>query len=89
MRASLCPLRTVEVTADATVAGDLSRRRPHQSPRTETGRLGQALNAMLSQVPPRRCHRLSRRPSTRPSRGSGGYTIARQPWGRRSRPRAR
>ncbi|WP_327188869.1 HAMP domain-containing sensor histidine kinase [Streptomyces xinghaiensis] len=50
MRASLRPLRTVEVTADAIVAGDLSRRIPHQSPRTETGRLGQALNAMLSQI---------------------------------------
>ena len=50
VRSSLRPLVEVEHTAAAIAAGDLSRRVPERSPRTEVGRLGAALNAMLGQI---------------------------------------
>jgi two-component system, OmpR family, sensor kinase len=50
IRASLRPLTDIERTAGAIAAGDLSRRVPERDPRTEVGRLGRSLNAMLSQV---------------------------------------
>jgi two-component system OmpR family sensor kinase len=50
VRTSLRRLVEVEQTAGAIAAGDLSRRVPVQDSRTEVGRLGLALNAMLSQV---------------------------------------
>jgi two-component system OmpR family sensor kinase len=50
VRASLRPLTEIEGTAAAIAAGDLSRRVPDRDPRTEMGRLGRALNAMLSQI---------------------------------------
>lgn len=50
VRRSLRPLVEVEHTAEAIAAGDLSRRVPHRDPRTEVGRLAQALNSMLEQI---------------------------------------
>lgn len=50
VRASLRPLGKVEETAAAIAAGDLSRRVPEQPPQTELGRLGRALNGMLTQI---------------------------------------
>jgi two-component system OmpR family sensor kinase len=50
VRASLRPLKDMEATAAAIAAGDLSRRVPDIDPRTEVGRLGRALNAMLAQI---------------------------------------
>jgi two-component system OmpR family sensor kinase len=50
VRRSLRPLVEVETTAAAIAAGDLSRRVPEGDPRTEVGRLGAALNAMLHQI---------------------------------------
>jgi two-component system OmpR family sensor kinase len=50
VRNSLRPLLEVETTAEAIAAGDLTRRVPDLSPRTEVGRLSQALNAMLGQI---------------------------------------
>ena len=50
VRASLRPLTEIEKTAAAIAAGDLSRRVPDRDPRTEVGRLGRSLNAMLSQI---------------------------------------
>ncbi|MFI8567131.1 sensor histidine kinase [Rhodococcus sp. NPDC078407] len=50
VRRSLRPLREVETTAAAIAAGDLHRRVPHRSERTEVGRLSAALNGMLSQI---------------------------------------
>jgi two-component system OmpR family sensor kinase len=50
VRASLRPLVNIEHTAEAIAAGDLSRRVPEADPRTEVGRLGNALNGMLTQV---------------------------------------
>ncbi|WP_328601087.1 sensor histidine kinase [Actinomadura physcomitrii] len=50
VRASLRPLAEVEETAGAIAAGDLSRRVPEADPRTEMGRLGRSLNAMLAQI---------------------------------------
>ena len=46
----LRPLRRMGAVADTIAAGDLSRRVEPASPRTEIGRLGLALNAMLSQI---------------------------------------
>ncbi|MHB8508035.1 MAG: HAMP domain-containing sensor histidine kinase [Candidatus Dormibacteria bacterium] len=46
----LRPLREIEVTASAIAAGDLARRVPRAGSRTEIGRLGTALNAMLGQI---------------------------------------
>ncbi|TDE27119.1 HAMP domain-containing sensor histidine kinase [Actinomadura sp. 6K520] len=50
VRASLRPLAEIEGTAGAIAAGDLARRVPQTDPRTEMGRLGQSLNAMLTQI---------------------------------------
>jgi len=50
VRTSLRPLTDIERTAEAIAAGDLSRRVPDRDPRTEVGRLGRSLNAMLAQI---------------------------------------
>jgi two-component system OmpR family sensor kinase len=50
VRASLRPLTDIEQTAQAIASGDLSRRVPDRDPRTEVGRLGRSLNAMLAQI---------------------------------------
>jgi signal transduction histidine kinase len=50
VRTSLRPLSDIEVTAGAIAAGDLSQRVPDRDPRTEVGRLGRSLNAMLAQI---------------------------------------
>jgi two-component system, OmpR family, sensor kinase len=51
VQASLRPLTDIEQTAQAIAAGDLSQRVPDRGdPRTEVGRLGRALNAMLAQI---------------------------------------
>ncbi|MFG2006531.1 sensor histidine kinase [Spirillospora sp. NPDC048911] len=50
VRVSLRPLRTIEMTAGAIAAGDLSRRVPEADPGTEVGRLGRSLNSMLAQI---------------------------------------
>ena len=55
VRKSLDPLVQIERTAGAIAAGDLTRRVPDPEPgcvvpRTELGRLSQALNAMLAQI---------------------------------------
>ncbi|ETK30847.1 hypothetical protein MPTA5024_38160 [Microbispora sp. ATCC PTA-5024] len=50
VRRSLRPLGEIERTAEAIAAGDLSRRVPLRHPRTEMGRLGRAINGMLSQI---------------------------------------
>ncbi|WP_372593655.1 ATP-binding protein [Actinotalea sp.] len=50
VRRSLRPLRTIEETAEAIAAGDLSRRVPDAAPGTEVGRLADSLNGMLTQI---------------------------------------
>jgi signal transduction histidine kinase len=50
VRNSLRPLTAVENTARAIAAGDLSRRVPEGSQRTEVGRLSTALNGMLARI---------------------------------------
>jgi two-component system, OmpR family, sensor kinase len=50
VRIGLRPLDRMGDTADAIAGGDLSRRVKPSDPRTETGRLGQALNAMLDRL---------------------------------------
>jgi len=50
VRLGLRPLAEIEETADAIAAGDLSRRVERADETTEVGRLGLALNAMLSQI---------------------------------------
>ena len=50
VRLGLRPLREIETTAAAIAAGDLSRRVERAEERTEVGRLGLALNAMLGQI---------------------------------------
>ncbi|MDQ4069875.1 MAG: HAMP domain-containing histidine kinase [Actinomycetota bacterium] len=50
VRAGLRPLEDIGRTARAIAAGDLSRRVEPAEPRTEVGRLGLALNAMLAQI---------------------------------------
>jgi len=50
VRAGLRPLGAIERTAAAIAAGDLSRRVERADERTEVGRLGLALNAMLGQI---------------------------------------
>ncbi len=50
VRLGLKPLAEIEQTAGAIAAGDLSRRVERADERTEVGRLGLALNAMLSQI---------------------------------------
>jgi two-component system OmpR family sensor kinase len=50
VRASLQPLAEIEQTAGEIAAGDLTRRVAEHDARTEVGRLGQSLNAMLAQI---------------------------------------
>ncbi len=50
VRLGLRPLEGIGVTAGAIAAGDLSRRVEPATERTEVGRLGLALNAMLAQI---------------------------------------
>ncbi|MGB8651951.1 MAG: HAMP domain-containing sensor histidine kinase [Mycobacteriales bacterium] len=50
VRRNLRPLVTVERTAEAIAAGDLSQRVPESDPRTEVGSLSHSFNAMLSQI---------------------------------------
>jgi two-component system, OmpR family, sensor kinase len=50
VRAALRPLDAMGRTADAIAAGDLSQRVERAEPRTEVGRLGLALNAMLAHI---------------------------------------
>lgn len=50
IRRALRPLEAIVTTAGAIGAGDLTRRVDDLSPRTEVGRLGGALNAMLGQI---------------------------------------
>ena len=50
VRLGLRPLDRMAATADAIAAGDLSRRVPPASERTEVGRLAHALNGMLAQI---------------------------------------
>ncbi len=50
VRRGLRPLRQMAATADAIASGDLTRRVPEGRPGTEIGRLGSALNQMLSQI---------------------------------------
>ncbi|WP_433172783.1 sensor histidine kinase [Actinoallomurus sp. CA-150999] len=50
IRRGLRPLEEISVTARAIGAGDLSRRVRRAEPRTEVGRLGEALNDMLGQI---------------------------------------
>jgi two-component system OmpR family sensor kinase len=50
VRLGLRPLDEIAKTADAIAAGDLSRRVERAEPRTEVGRLGLALNAMLANI---------------------------------------
>ncbi len=50
VRLGLRPLAEMENTADAIAAGELDRRVPGDTARTETGRLARALNAMLARL---------------------------------------
>jgi two-component system OmpR family sensor kinase len=50
IRRGLRPLRKMAETADAIASGDLARRVPQETPTTEVGRLGIALNEMLAQI---------------------------------------
>jgi two-component system OmpR family sensor kinase len=50
VRLGLRPLRAIEATAAEIAAGDLSHRVERAERKTEVGRLGLALNAMLSQI---------------------------------------
>ena len=50
IRLGLRPLDRIAATAGAIAAGDLARRVAPADPRTEVGRLGLALNAMLGQI---------------------------------------
>jgi two-component system OmpR family sensor kinase len=50
VRIGLAPLRRIEATAGTIAAGDLTQRIDSANPRTEVGRLGVALNAMLGQI---------------------------------------
>jgi two-component system OmpR family sensor kinase len=50
IRRSMRPLRDIERTAEAIAAGDLGQRVPERDPRTEVGRLGRSLNAMLAHI---------------------------------------
>jgi two-component system OmpR family sensor kinase len=50
VRRGLQPLERIGATADAIAGGDLSERVTETDPRTETGRLGIALNAMLGRI---------------------------------------
>jgi two-component system OmpR family sensor kinase len=50
VRLGLRPLEEIGKTADAIAAGDLTQRVKRAEPRTEVGRLGLGLNAMLSRI---------------------------------------
>jgi two-component system OmpR family sensor kinase len=50
VRVGLKPLGRIEHTAAAIAGGDLSQRVENDDPRTEVGRLGDALNSMLGQI---------------------------------------
>jgi two-component system OmpR family sensor kinase len=50
VRLGLRPLTRIERTAEAIAGGELDRRVPDSDPRTETGRLGAALNVMLGRL---------------------------------------
>jgi two-component system, OmpR family, sensor kinase len=50
VRRDLRPLREMAQTADAIASGDLGRRVPQETATTEVGRLGTALNQMLTQI---------------------------------------
>lgn len=50
VRLGLRPLRDMEVTARDIAGGDLTQRVPSATDRTEVGRLGLALNTMLTQI---------------------------------------
>jgi two-component system, OmpR family, sensor kinase len=50
VRLGLRPLTKIEYTAEAIAGGELDRRVPDSDPRTETGRLGAALNVMLGRL---------------------------------------
>jgi two-component system OmpR family sensor kinase len=50
VRLGLRPLTRIEHTAEAIAGGELDRRVPDSDPRTETGRLGAALNVMLGRL---------------------------------------
>jgi two-component system OmpR family sensor kinase len=50
VRANLRPLDDIELTAGQIAAGHLNHRIAERDPRTEIGRLGRSLNAMLSQI---------------------------------------
>jgi two-component system, OmpR family, sensor kinase len=50
IRLGLRPLREIEATAATIAAGDLSQRVERAEAKTEVGRLGLSLNAMLSQI---------------------------------------
>ncbi len=50
VRVGLRPLERIGDTADAIAAGDLSQRVDDDDPRTEVGRLGRTLNAMLGRI---------------------------------------
>lgn len=50
VRRELRPLHNMTLTADAIAAGDLSQRVTAYNPKTEVGRLSEALNTMLSQI---------------------------------------
>ncbi|MCD0446143.1 HAMP domain-containing histidine kinase [Glycomyces sp. A-F 0318] len=50
VRASLSPLRQIENTAAMIAAGNYSRRVPEHDPSTEVGRVGYAINSMLTKI---------------------------------------
>jgi two-component system OmpR family sensor kinase len=50
VRVGLRPLAEIEATAEAIAGGDLARRIERDDARTEVGRLGRALNAMLGHI---------------------------------------
>ncbi len=50
LRLGVHPLEDMARTADAIAGGDLSRRVDHPGEKTETGRLGKALNSMLGRI---------------------------------------
>ncbi len=50
VRLGLRPLREIEATAAEIAAGDLTHRVERAEPKTEVGRLGLSLNAMLAQI---------------------------------------
>ena len=50
MRRGLRPIETMAAQADRITAGDLTERVSPQDPRTEVGRLGAALNGMLTRI---------------------------------------